>query len=384
MLDVWPPLPIEILFLAAAEEIIAALEHRDRVCRIKFLLTNPLLERFVPKMQEPFPALTHLFLATCETTPLALPDMFLGGSAPRLQSFTLSGIPFPGLPRLLLSATDFSHLTLRNIRHAGYNSPEAMALNLSALTRLTDLTIKFKSAASSPDRRSRRPPPLTRVVLPALTHMTFQGDNEYLEDFIARVDAPRLNDLSIILFDQLVFDIPQLLQFIAHTGMTKSYNRATVTFHNSSVRFSHCLPEGTNISRQLILGVLDGGINQLVSCMAQICRQYSSFLPSFEQLDIWDCHWSKLDQIPWLELFRPFTAVRTLRISRDPQASIVHTLQELTGERAIEVLPELDGLYLEDYQPSGPEQNAIKLFIAARQYSDHPVAVHRWDRSGAR
>ena len=189
--------------------------------------------------------------------------------------------------------------------------------------------------------------------------------------------------ISIILFNQLVFDIPQLLQFIAHTGITKSYNRATVIFHGTYVRFSHCPPEGTNSSRPLILGVLGGGIDRQVSCMAQICSQYSSFLPSVEQLDIRkDYCWSNSDQTPWLELFRPFTAVRTLRISRDPQPSIAHTLQELTGERAIEVLPELDGLYLEDYQPSGPEQKAIEPFIAARQYSDHPVAVHHWDRSG--
>ena len=50
------------------------------------------------------------------------------------------------------------------------------------------------------------------------------------------------------------------------------------------------------------------------------------------------------------------------------------------GERAIEVLPVLDGLYLEDYQASGPEQKAIEPFIASRQYSDHPVTVHHWER----
>jgi hypothetical protein len=57
----------------------------------------------------------------------------------------------------------------------------------------------------------------------------------------------------------------------------------------------------------------------------------------------------------------------------------MRALQELT---AIEVLPALDGLYLEDYQPSGPGQKAIEPLIVARQYSDHPVAVYRWERSG--
>jgi hypothetical protein len=121
--------------------------------------------------------------------------------------------------------------------------------------------------------------------------------------------------------------------------------------------------------------------------MARICSQYHFFLLSVEQLDIYEYYvrdysfWQDdSDEIPWLELFRPFTAVRTLRISFHIKPSIVRTLQELTGERAIKVLPALDGLYLEDYQPSGPEQEAIETFIAARQYSDHPVTVYRWER----
>ena len=58
----------------------------------------------------------------------------------------------------------------------------------------------------------------------------------------------------------------------------------------------------------------------------------------------------------WLVLFLLFTAVQTLRISRELQPLIVLVLQELTGERAMKVLPALDSLYLEEYQPSGSDQ----------------------------
>ena len=95
----------------------------------------------------------------------------------------------------------------------------------------------------------------------------------------------------------------------------------------------------------------------------------------------WEPTWRvETDETPWVELFRPFAAVRTLNISRELQRSIVPALQGLTGERATEVLPALDGLYLEECQLSGPQQRAIESFIAARQHSDHPVAVHRWER----
>jgi hypothetical protein len=97
---------------------------------------------------------------------------------------------------------------------------------------------------------------------------------------------------------------------------------------------------------------------------------------------IFGTHFGRMTSMghPWLELLRPFTGVQTLHICLRLKSSIVRTLQELTGERAIEVLPALDGLYLEDYQASGPEQKAIEPFVASRQYSDHPVTVHHWER----
>ena len=378
MLDVWPPLPIYLYVdpdNVDSDNMIAALEHRDRVRNILIInLTSSQLERLAAMMQEPFLALTMLQLETRETV-RALPDMFLGVSAPRLESLFLVNIPFPGLPRLLLSATDLSQLSLLKIPDTGYISPEAMVTGLSTLTRLGYLCIEFMSPASCPYQRCQRPPPITRFVLPALTYMTFRGDNEYLEDFIARIDAPRLNGLNIAFFNHRL-DVSQLLQFITHAGMTKSYNRATVVFKGAYVRFAHRPPEGTTTPGRLILEIL-------VSCMTQICSQYSSLLPSVEKLDIYlDASRWQVDSDPpqWLELFRPFTGVRTLRISCHSKSPIMCTLQDLDGEMAIEVLPALDDLYLEDYQPSGPEQKVIEPFIAARQYSDHPVSVHRWER----
>jgi hypothetical protein len=123
--------------------------------------------------------------------------------------------------------------------------------------------------------------------------------------------------------------------------------------------------------------------------MAQICNQLS-FLPSIvEQLNIQVPSRLKsisqvdMEDTQWLELFRPFTAVRTLRIRYQLQSLILPALQELTGERATEVLPALDSLYLEGYPPSGSDQQAIESFVAARQHSDHPVAVHHWVVQGS-
>ena len=58
-----------------------------------------------------------------------------------LQDLYLTRIEFPGLPKLLLSVTHLVRLTLWDIPHSGYFSPEAMVTCLSVLTRLEKLRI---------------------------------------------------------------------------------------------------------------------------------------------------------------------------------------------------------------------------------------------------
>jgi hypothetical protein len=97
-----------------------------------------------------------------------IPDSFLDGSAPRLRTSNCHGIPFPGLPKLLLSATHLVNLWLSDIPHSGYISPEAMVALLSVLSSLETLSLQFQSPQSRPDWESRSLPPPKRSILPAL------------------------------------------------------------------------------------------------------------------------------------------------------------------------------------------------------------------------
>jgi hypothetical protein len=90
-----------------------------------------------------------------------VPALFLGESAPRLHTPFLDWIPFPGLPKLLLSTTHLVRLDLRRVPHSGYISPEAMVTCLAASIRLEILVIKFESTPCRPDRR--RPPVLSCI-----------------------------------------------------------------------------------------------------------------------------------------------------------------------------------------------------------------------------
>ena len=115
-LEVWPPFPL-VTHTSLSEgvgDIVAVLEHRDRVDRIYFSRADhSALETVLAAMLEPFPDLR--VLSRDETLPV-VPDSFLGGSAPRLRVFALSGITFPGLPKLLLSTTRLVYLRLSDIR----------------------------------------------------------------------------------------------------------------------------------------------------------------------------------------------------------------------------------------------------------------------------
>jgi hypothetical protein len=153
-LDVWPALPLivrSVMDLSVMDNIIAALGQSNRVRQVELVyLAGWQLENVLAAMQAPFPELTDLELSSYSETPPVIPDSFLGRSAPSLRYFELCGIPFLGLPKLLLSATQLVELWYFNIPHSGYISPEAMVAVLSALSSLRRLELGFQSPQSRP------------------------------------------------------------------------------------------------------------------------------------------------------------------------------------------------------------------------------------------
>src|ERR1700733_4824541 len=95
-LDIWPALPLivrgcDMASTSSTDKIIAALGQSNRVCRVLLLdLVGWQLEEVTAAMQAPFPELIDLELDSYGETPV-IPDSFLGGSAPRLEHFSLSG-----------------------------------------------------------------------------------------------------------------------------------------------------------------------------------------------------------------------------------------------------------------------------------------------------
>ena len=145
-LDVWPALPISIHYVfhigrrpsyKDRDSIIGVLEHHDRIVGIDLLgLTGPQLETCATFMQDPFPILRTLSLRCDAETPPVISDMFLRGSTLRLQRFKLRGVPFPTLPKYLMSTHNLVELHLEDIPRTGYIPPDVMATSLAILTKL--------------------------------------------------------------------------------------------------------------------------------------------------------------------------------------------------------------------------------------------------------
>jgi hypothetical protein len=395
MLNVWPALPLIICDMplkygspynpiwdnTLLPNIIALIKHSDRVCQIDLHgVPNPHMEEVLAAMQAPFPELTYLMLWSNEETEPVLSDSFLGGSAPHLQSLRLYRIPFPALPKLLLSATHLANLSLQNIPHSGYISPELMVTALSALTSLRSLLLEFQSPRSCPDRESRRPPLLTHSVFPVLTFIKFKGVSEYLDDLVASIDVPQLNSLNITFFNQIVFDTPQIARFIYRTPALKSLDKAHVEFGGRAAEAY--LSSRASVHGKLNVKIMCGDLDWQVSSMEQVCASCLPFISTIEVLYIHKDPYESLEDWPgnienrlWLELLHPFTAVKILDISRDFVPRILPALQELVGERTTEVLPALQNIVLEGLEP-GPVQEGIRQFVAARQATGHSITVN--------
>jgi hypothetical protein len=401
-LDIWPPLPLIIRDVddesLEDDNIVAALERNDRVCQIELVCFSSSELEYVTDsaaMQKPFLDLTDLRLSiygyesydedSDEPEPI-LPDSFLGGTAPRLRSLKLEYVPFPGLPKLLLSATHLVHLGLYDIPRSGYIPPDVMATSLSALTNLEFLRLQFRYPRPRPalDSQHPLPPPLTRSILPGLTMIIFKGASEYLEEILARIDVPRLNELYITFFNQIIFELPQLSQFINRRPTLRAPEKGHIKIGSEAtiVKF----PSQTSDYGIASVEIFCTASDWQLSSLEQICTSSLPPVSTLEDLYISEVRgnpprWQDdVENTLWLDLLRSFVAVKNLYLSEEFVPHIAPALQELVWGQTTEVLPTLENIFLEGLQTLGPLQEGIEKFVAARHAANCPVTVSRWHR----
>ncbi|KAF8495509.1 hypothetical protein F5888DRAFT_1635563 [Russula emetica] len=110
-----------------------------------------------------------------------------------------------------------------------------------------------------------------------------------------------------------------------------------------------------------------------IASREQVCNSSLPPLTTVENLYIYKHrylrpHWQDdIENELWLELSYPFIAVKSLYLSKQFAQHIIPALQELVEGRM-------------GFEPLGPVQEGIGLFVAAWQLSSHPIVVSLWDR----
>ncbi|KAH8999708.1 hypothetical protein EDB83DRAFT_892963 [Lactarius deliciosus] len=383
-LDFWPPLPLvlnyggsPILHPPALEDndnIITALRQSDRVSSISLTVTHSLLES-LSTISKAFSELEELALVSGDNVPLTLSSTFRWG--PRLRTLHSTRIAFPSLPQLLSPSHDLVDIQLHEIPSAGYFSPQAFANSLSGMTHLRTLSLHFLSL---PPRRSYLrllPPSGERVVLPALTFLKYRGTSKYLDNLVARINAPGLGDIDITFFSQPTMDASQLGQFIEWTGIQTPFSQAEVQISGYAIFLSFT---SSGNSTPLRLQIPCKHLDWQLSCMAQVCSQFSSFLLRVNDLRISKIQpSSELDEADgeqWLELIRTFGGATDFPVASELTTAILCALGLVEGGHA-PVLPSLRHLHIENPMAmDDPSWDGLLLFITLRSRSGHPLQVN--------
>ncbi|KAH9992501.1 hypothetical protein BJV74DRAFT_398675 [Russula compacta] len=189
--------------------------------------------------------------------------------------------------------------------------------------------------------------------------------------------CPELNKLRINFFVDPMFNIPRLHEFIARGERMRPLSRAQVTSHSDHIDIflEDILYDPVKLS------IICRAPDRQSSSMARVCSQLS---PLFSLMGLLIIHeyndgqqrWgNSIDPMQWLELFDAFPAVQDLSIFDELGPLVAQALQELTGERATQVLPALRCLFFHRPFLSRTTREDIEAFIAACQESNHPVDV---------
>ena len=378
-LDCWPALPIVVQYGGSPEldvptsededNILAALKQPDRVSSIHLTLTNSLLEK-LSSIRQPVSELEDLVLLSQDNLQQTLPINVFGWGT-RLRSLHLTRITFFALPQLLYSSRKLVDLRLHEVFSRWLFSPEELTDALVGMAQLQSLSLHFPPTT---DHIGRHLPCRKRVVLPSLTRLNFRGIAEYLEDFVAGIDAPHLGDIEVTLFNEPVSGFSRLYEFIDRIQMDKSPDRVDILFSEPVVSISLTWPgPPTRFKTQLFCEPLA----LQLSTITRICG-HLSFLFNVEELHISATQQSRPDDgfhpEPWLELLNSFTSVKLLHISGELSSYITRALGG--AERRKTVLPTMHKLCIpRDRARGAPLSEAVVSLLTSRRLSGHPIAV---------
>ena len=376
-LDCWPSaLPIVVAYGGSPgldppapedeNDIMAALNQPDRVHSINLTITSSLLEKF-SAIKRPFSKLEDLILLSRDGVQLTLPTTFRWGQ--RLRRLHSTGIVIPALVQLRYQSMDLIDLQVHEVPNPWRFSPEAHPDDLYMMSQLQSLSLHFLPT-SDHVQATVSPRSWNRVSLPALTRFKYRGLFRDLEELVARIDAPHLEDIEVTFTNESITDLSKLIAFIDRIEMLRSQRQAHILSSEKAISNSLIQP---GVPTRLKFRSVHESLYLRLSYMARIFTQFSAFLLDVEELHISVTQQSRQEDssyiAQWQQLLNLFGCVKWLHVVGKLSTEIVRLLDKAE-------LPALHGLYIPQPGPCHvPLREAVVSFMTFRRLSGHPVVV---------
>jgi hypothetical protein len=384
-----PPLPLIVnhfgldghnITVEVEEGILLALQHRDRVRRIRLDMPVPNLQRLLLAMDGEFPMLENLVLMPPDKhdVGLVLPKAF---QAPHVHHLILVNFDFPIGSALLTTGVGLVTLFLDYIFPSAYFRPNYFVERLTLMPQLEILGLSFHSPIPIREfkRQLLQTPVRAHATLPNLRWFDFRGVSAYLEAVLPHMTTPLLEKLQVIFFNQLTVSIPCLLQFMSAAPNLK-FSCAEVSFDDSFVHV-RLYPRDGAILNASFIRVGSTHLEWQLAVAAQISDQLGAILSAVVCLafkygkDVLSLSSdNETNRTQWREILGSFSNVKTLRVPNTLVRDFCHTLQSDEGESSEDVLPELKEL---EYATTDGVDDAFAAFIVARQNSGRPITLIR-------
>ena len=378
-----PPLPLVIHYVDRTKTITRkdegnlylGLQQYDRVRRVILQAPSSKLRMWLEPMNKLFPILGELSLLSTTTDSeemnQVLPKLL---QAPKLHRLSLHGISLPKGLLLIPSTTALSTLSLTHIR---YFPPRHLVAQLQGLPHLEELSIGFAIPIPLPNSEGELlSAPITPVTLPTLRRLTLRGEDVDLDNLVAQINTPLLEQLSLSLLFDFDFTFVNLTNFIHRTERFECLvARVIFDKDGASIDAGHY---ERRVSGKLSLHINCKSLDWQINSTTQVCRALGKVLSAVEDLtldleeDGMPSDWEKsLDSNLWHELLLPFIGVKKLRIGSSLKFELSQSLESVAGGLVLELLPELQEL--EVHLEMGHSKNVFSLFIEIRESVARPV-----------
>ena len=382
-----PPLPLIIDYSDTSGIRTLARKYEDnvhigllqngRVRQVTLQAPSSSLRRLLERMNKPYPRLEDLSLSSTTTEETNVTSVVLLESLqlPILNRLSLHGFCLPNLSSMITLST----LSLTHIRDSCYFTPGNLIIQLQGLPHLEELSIGFAIPMPLPSsERDLLPTPIPPVTLPALKRLTFRGMSVYLDNLVAQINAPLLEQLSLTLLFELAFTLVNLAQFIHRTeGLRCLVARVSFNKESASIDAGHYQKWVTG-KRGLHVNVTCEPLDWRIDSATQVCSAIGKVLSTVEGLTLdldvngmpldWE---NTLDSIMWHELLLPFVGVKKLHIGDSLTPELSRSLESVAGGLALELLPELQELEIKSIE--GCE--SFSGFLKTRNSVGRPVYI---------